>query len=43
MWWRDFVLPGGLEDEYDIENGFMQGIGVVDKVKLGNYNLEEEE
>lgn len=34
---------GDLRDEYEIENGFMQGIGAVDKVKLGNYNVEEEE
>ncbi|MCF7890965.1 hypothetical protein K9M78_07075 [Candidatus Bipolaricaulota bacterium] len=27
-------------DEYDIENGFMQGIGAVDKVKLGNYRAK---
>ncbi len=32
-----------LRDEYDIENGFLQGIGAVDKVKLGNYDVEEQE
>ncbi|MBS3788309.1 DNA-binding protein [Candidatus Bipolaricaulota bacterium] len=31
-----------LRDEYDIENGFIQGIGAVDEVKLGNYNVEKE-
>lgn len=32
-----------LRDEYDIKNGFLQGIGAVDQVKLGNYDVEEQE
>lgn len=31
-----------LREEYGIENGFFQGIGAVDSVKLGNYDVEEE-
>lgn len=32
-----------LREMYSIENGFLQGIGAVDSVKLGNYNVEEQE
>lgn len=32
-----------LRDKYEIENGFFQGIGAVDQVKLGNYDVETEE
>jgi len=32
-----------LRDQYDIANGFLQGIGAVDRVKLGNYDVETEE
>lgn len=32
-----------LRSKYGIENGFLQGIGAVDKVKLGNYDVETEE
>jgi len=32
-----------LREKYDITNGFFQGIGALDKVKLGNYNVEKQE
>ncbi len=32
-----------IREEYGITNGFFQGIGAVDKVKLGNYDVEEKE
>ena len=30
-----------LRDKLDIENGFFFGIGAVDKLKLGNYDVED--
>ncbi|WP_137285835.1 PPC domain-containing DNA-binding protein [Halorussus salinisoli] len=32
-----------LRDEYDIQNGFLMGIGAVDNVVLGHYNVEEQQ
>ena len=32
-----------LRRKYGIENGFFQGIGAVDRVKLGNYDVETQE
>ncbi len=32
-----------LREKYEIENGFFQGIGAVDRIKLGNYDVEEKE
>lgn len=32
-----------LREKYDIKNGFFQGIGALGKVKLGNYNVENQE
>jgi len=43
---RGEEIISSLEDlraKYKIENGFLQGIGAVDRVKLGNYNVEEQE
>ncbi|UPV76726.1 DNA-binding protein (plasmid) [Halorussus limi] len=34
---------GELRDEYDIENGFLTGIGAVDRVTLGHYDTEAQE
>ncbi|OKY77097.1 MAG: putative DNA-binding protein with PD1-like DNA-binding motif [Candidatus Methanohalarchaeum thermophilum] len=31
-----------LRKKYDIKNGFFHGIGAVDKLKLGNYNVENQ-
>nr|WP_227378616.1 PPC domain-containing DNA-binding protein [Haladaptatus halobius] len=32
-----------LRDEYDIENGFLAGIGAVDRATLGHYDVETQE
>ncbi|MFP3953981.1 MAG: PPC domain-containing DNA-binding protein [Candidatus Acetothermia bacterium] len=32
-----------IREKYDVTNGFFQGIGAVDRVKLGNYDVEEQE
>ena len=32
-----------LRDEYDVENGFLAGIGAVDRVTLGHYDTEAQE
>ncbi|MBX0296904.1 PPC domain-containing DNA-binding protein [Haloarcula nitratireducens] len=32
-----------LRDEYDIENGFLSGIGAVDRVTLGHYDTDAQE
>lgn len=32
-----------LREKYGIENGFFHGIGAVDRVKLGNYDAENQE
>ncbi len=32
-----------LRDEYDIENGFLTGIGAVDRVTLGHYDVDAQE
>lgn len=32
-----------LRENYDIESGFLMGIGAVDYVVLGHYNVEEQE
>ncbi len=32
-----------LRKKYDIVNGFFQGIGAVDRVTLGNYDVESRE
>ncbi|MFW6013223.1 MAG: PPC domain-containing DNA-binding protein [Candidatus Bipolaricaulota bacterium] len=32
-----------LREEYSITNGFFQGVGAVGKVKLGNYDVENQE
>ncbi len=32
-----------LREEYDIKNGFFQGIGAVDELKLGNYSVENQD
>lgn len=29
-----------IREKYGIKNGFFQGIGAVDKLNLGNYNVE---
>jgi len=31
-----------LREKHDIKNGFFHGIGAVDKLKLGNYNVENQ-
>lgn len=31
-----------LRDEYQIDHGFLMGIGAVDKVVLGHYNADEQ-
>lgn len=32
-----------LRKQYQISNGLLQGIGAVDKVKLGNYQVEDQQ
>ncbi|WP_458189035.1 PPC domain-containing DNA-binding protein [Haladaptatus sp. NG-WS-4] len=32
-----------LREEYDIDNGFLAGIGAVDRVTLGHYDVETQE
>lgn len=32
-----------LRDEYDVRSGFLMGIGAVDDVVLGHYDVEKEE
>ncbi|MFB6076011.1 MAG: PPC domain-containing DNA-binding protein [Candidatus Aenigmatarchaeota archaeon] len=32
-----------IRDFYDIQNGFFYGIGAVDKVKLGHYDVEKQD
>lgn len=31
-----------VRDQYDIKGGFFEGVGAVDKVKLGNYNVNQQ-
>lgn len=31
-----------IRNKYNIKNGFFQGVGAVDKVKLGNYEVESQ-
>jgi len=31
-----------IRDRYEIKGGFFEGIGAVDKVKLGNYNVNNQ-